>query len=606
MSGLGTSLSPFQLKRDTLIVDQPQISKKTVQILVLVSGVLTLLIWTVGGINPPLGLRFLVIGFGPLLAFVAFNSIVFLRSYKELSTDPLFTKISVFALTFGIVAALVSLTLNNSISLVMNLVVSFLGTEYNIQGIAILFLGVLVPIIEESAKATPLLILSRSLRKEWGSTEKRVFKNSAIVFTVAFLVGATFTLLETYLYIFNTIDFTLLTKDKNYYSAYIQLLIRFSFPLHIGTTVIMGLGILLVLGRSIHRTPLIEEYAPFFLAYIIAIFIHGLWNGSLVTSLFNPLPSIEIYGHAFPIFTIGLGFTISAVLIVSLLYFPNIRLYPCKICGNGHFPPFSQEAHYNVLIAPPSFISYEIKFRKKSFRFFFQELKAGLSLVQRKEGKSVISHLTQKNFEGAMQQVLPPCVQCGSVVSQDGICPTCRSTPMFLCGTCNYPIPVYAQECWKCQKSVTAPFAKTMKLPERMIDNVAIGLGTFSSVHFITLTFILIGAFFTLGFYDAFFSYLFLFASLSTCFVIALYWVNGTNNRGAGVAFFRVVFSLTLIDLTLTVLAFTLIGIFSPLKLGVPILGFLMWLLFAVFMYSFAAKVMLDTRIFIQQTGGER
>ena len=139
-----------------------------------------------------------------------------------------------------------------------------------------------------------------------------------------------------------------------------------------------------------------------------------------------------------------------------------------------------------------------------------------------------------------------------------------------------------------------------------MIDNVAIGLGTFSSVHFITLTFILIGAFFTLGFYDAFFSYLFLFASLSTCFVIALYWVNGTNNRGAGVAFFRVVFSLTLIDLTLTVLAFTLIGIFSPLKLGVPILGFLMWLLFAVFMYSFAAKVMLDTRIFIQQTGGER
>ncbi|RMG26347.1 MAG: PrsW family intramembrane metalloprotease [Methanobacteriota archaeon] len=605
MSGLGTSLSPFQLEQDTFVIDQPKISMRVFQILALISWTLTLLIWTMGGTNHSLAMRFLVVGFGPFLAFLAFNSIVYLRSYETLSQDRLFPKIAFFALTFGIVSALVSLTLNNSVSIIADVVTSILGTEYNIQGIYILFLGVLVPIIEESAKATPLLILSRSLRKEWGAVEKRVFKTSAVVFMVAVLVGSTFTLLEAYLYIFNTIDFTLLQNDRNYFPAYVQLLIRFSFPLHVGTTVLMGFGIIIVLGRSLNRTPIAEEYGPFLLAFVISVFTHGLWNGSLVFSAFNPLPSINIYGSAMPVFTLGLGFVITVFLILSLTFFPNISLLQCEICGNSHFPPFTQEAHYNIRFSLPSLFSYEVKFIKKSLRYWFRELITGFSFKQRIEGQPVISYLQQKDFENALQHVLPLCVQCGSKVQSDGICLVCRSTPMFLCRTCNYPIPVYAQQCWKCQRSVAAPFSRTMKLPTKLINNISIGLGTFSAVHFITLTFILVGAFFILGFYDEFFSYLFLFATLSICFVVALYWVNGRTNLGAGIAFFRIVFSLTLIDLVLTVLAFTLLGILSPLKLGIPILAFLFWLIFAIMMFFIASKIILDTRIFIQQSTGE-
>lgn len=601
MSELGASLSPFQREFSPVYRDLAHLPKKKVRIFAVISSLISLIIFASGALDPPIPLRFIVVGFGPIFAFFAITSLFYLRSHESLSKDPLIVQIISFALVFGIAAALISLTLNTSTSLIINSLLISLGFNVDLQTLFLLFFAIIVPIIEEAAKAVPIFILSRSLRKEWGEQEKRVFSSSGIILFVAVLVGATFTLLETYLYIFNSISFEILEDDGLFNGAFLQLFVRFTFPLHIGTSVLMGLGLMLVLGKSRHRTPLLIEYAPFFFAFFVAVFAHGLWNGSLVASSFNPLPLINFLGEPFPLVTFILGLIVTSFIIIAFLFFPNIQLIPCKVCGNSHFPPFTHEAHYDVPFPSIGILSYEVKFAKPSLRGVINELKRGTYTHQKSIGQKIKDLINAGEYEAALNEVLPECIQCGARVGKNGVCSYCRSTPMFLCENCNYPIPVYAQECWKCSKKVLAPFSRTMKIPEKLINNISIGLGTFSAVHFITLTFVLVGLFFALGAYESFFSYLFLYSALSICFVIGLFWVNGSANRGAGIAFFRIIFALTLVDMTLTTFALTLLGILSPIRFGIPPLAFLVWLIFALIFVTMAFRILTETRIFIQQ-----
>lgn len=536
----------------------------------------------------------------PSIPFVSLLSLMIYRYYHELLDEKAYIAAE-FVFVGGIVSVLFSLILNSDFYLlILALALIFQITQADIQFLLFLMFAVLAPIVEETAKMLPIFILSRSIVKEWGQRETRVFKGQGLVVFCGILIGLIFTFLETYLYVFR---FDPLNTNNSQSMVYLQVLIRWLFPIHVTTTTLMALGIYLSLSGSNKTVLPLKDYQTFFATYIVAILIHGAWNGSLVLGTQNT-PDVKIFGESIYLTTLAVGIISNIILLLVVLKFVNIQVPQCNFCMNYHEEPHTAETHLQYRLAPKHKIEINPDVSKFSFRYLKHRFQQRNIYRQRQE--LLQDAVKRKDYPLAEQYIMSECQLCFSFLDTDGICRACNSVPLNVCTNCNFPVPVYSTECWKCSQTIIPPFESTLSYPNKLSNSIAIGIAKFTGVSFIGAV-ILVALLIFMNEWEGLvnFGIVFLFMLMALAVGIALYWNSSLRTKGYGLGILRILAGIVLFDLGIFGVTWAILGMFLTVLFSIDILAVVLAAIYTItvfigFVYI-GTRMVLDTKIVVHR-----
>ncbi len=556
---------------------------------------------------PILFAKFLFIALFPIFAFFLVNLGAIAIATEELKDDQLITRVYLFLFVSGILSTLFALTLNTTTSSIVLVFSLFLNkSEENLKVILLIFFAVVAPLVEEMAKGVPLFILARSMRKEWGENERRLFKTSKLILISAILVGSIFTFLETYLYVFNSVDLSSQSLQEGFGDAFAQIMIRWTFPLHIATTILMGWGVYNTNMSSRNKVPMPKEFLPMGLTFFGAVALHGAWNGSLVMARFTDTLTLPVYGLDFPITTFGVGIVVIAIIAGSGYIFWRMEDRVCPVCQNVHSEPFDLDSHYDIEFAVPGRFNFQIQPKKSMAKEFLAEIRRNMKRKKRPEIQARRQYVLEKKYDKALEIIAPQCIICNASLPPSGICNSCRATPLFACTNCNFPVPVYSQYCWKCKKEITPPYSTVLSALPSFLDMLSMGIMILFVVNFIVITIYMSFALLSLGFTTALITRLFLYIMIAVSMVIVVQWYLSRDKRGLAVAYNRILFALVTVDTGLMAIFFYGLALFTATNfMGDPaslLVGFLLTIMVELVAFYIAFVTLRDVRIMIQQT----
>ncbi len=428
-------------------------------LILLVAGLISLSIGQVLQGESLLLVRQIFVFVLPVIIPTIYTLIVLLIFYNRIINSTNFHKVFSYFFVFATISVLFSLLLNTDLTRLLQYLGFLTLPRFWIDMTAY---AVIAPLVEELAKLLPLFVLSVSSIKVWGNKPKRVVENPSVLIFYAFIIGGMFTFLETLLYIYNTLQrlgvstFDLLQKDV-WDAVFAQIMIRFSFPLHIVTPVIMAFFIQRSLFNSRNLLPEVSGNA-IGIGFVSGVILHSFWNGNLVFSAYNSqFPTILVYGSKMPVTVFWEGLLLWTILLVILVsvYLSDLPLLKCNVCGNFHYPPYSAKEH----------LQEQGELGMLYFISSFSSLR--------------LSHLLKRVYYKLRKLPFSPgvkyCPNCSEVMT--GItCENCESVPTFICKFCKFPVPVYANSCWNCKRELEVVFDQSFRLRQKPIEQIFLGI----------------------------------------------------------------------------------------------------------------------------------
>ncbi|MGZ9222060.1 MAG: PrsW family glutamic-type intramembrane protease [Anaerolineales bacterium] len=169
-------------------------------------------------------------------------------------------------------------------------------TNPAVVAVALIYIGVLVPAIEETIKPIGVWLFAGKL-------------NAAQGFTLGALSGAGYALIETIGVSGQTIEWASTLTSRIGTGL-----------LHITTSALMGAAIVMAWRE--------RRYLRFIGTYVLAILLHGLWNSIAVFFAFSTIA--ELFGQAGPLSTIQPAMIVSlavlAIVLFVILVISNLRM----------------------------------------------------------------------------------------------------------------------------------------------------------------------------------------------------------------------------------------------------------------------------------------
>ncbi|OLS20889.1 MAG: hypothetical protein HeimC2_35430 [Candidatus Heimdallarchaeota archaeon LC_2] len=362
---------------------------------------------------------------GPLLSFIFYMSLLMFLFYRE-TYRRTFKIIFEYALIGGIVSILFALTLNSR-AILLEIV---LAINYDLEFGIFVFSAIIAPTIEEIAKAVPVYYLSKGLlTRENSDREFRLLQSLKTSVLVGSITGAIFNVLETYWYVWNLGYLFDLDNEEIWEIVSAQVMIRSLNPLHLFTSAIIGVGVGLAVWNSNRKILLNQDYRNGIMAFLLAVFIHGLWNGSLVLAD-EDTDTMKLFGIELPLFNVGLLIVTFVGIFLLWGFISTFESELCTYCEEWHKPPYNEEDHYNI---PKISIPISTK---------------------------ILSAFKSQKYQ---------CLSCKSTVI-GGSCSSCNSMKVFNCGNCKATIPAHSSKCWKCQKSVEVPYGNILTFPDNSVS----------------------------------------------------------------------------------------------------------------------------------------
>lgn len=467
--------------------------------------------------------RFLFALFGPFLTYIFFISITIYLGFDSLSQQLGIRKILGFLVISGITSTVISLMLNTRGQYTFIFTYArFLPESITVEDLTFVVVVVMAPLIEETMKALPILIIMRGFIQSWGGKESRILNNSSISTLAAVIVAGMFTMLETYNYILGGIDSDFLTNDDGWYYVYQQIIIRSLSPLHYVTVAIVSFSVFFSLSNLRTKTMTRRDLTPVMVGYAAALAIHGFWN--YLASTIQPTDPL-LFGF-YPVNLFTFGMLILTILLAIIFYSSRIVTTECPYCGLTHNPPFDAKSHYTatpiVQIPSISFFLWKLKMKK---------------VFNNENGTRKIAK------EGDMAKV-------------------------FTCNNCSYPIPVYSVKCWKCDFYLDPPYSEVFQFRKGISDNVSIGINLVLSSAYVTLTLTTLIAIVKEGASEGLSQGVLLFALLGFAYIWSSYWSLNPDTKPLGIILSRFLTGAFFIQ---TVFLFQFIGMLLADTIGVLI-----------------------------------
>ncbi len=477
----------------------------------------------------------LAIVFAPILfslALILFAGFVLRKLLKE---ERHFTFLLQFIFVSGLVSLIVALMLNTRYFYLVYVITLVTGFFLNIDPTSlsnlgnIVFVSIVVPLFEETAKIIGIFYLSKTIiaEKETGK-EVRALNNPGFILFSAVVVGSTFTFIETYFYsILGTGIFT--PKVGNYWSLILlQVVVRFGSPLHVASTMISAYGLILALYRENKPSMTISSYRAFLPAFILAWALHSAWNYFATVSHPSngfPFGTFVLFGYDIPQIFLFLAPIIWITIIGLLLRVKSIEALRCNFCNNWHSPPFTPESHIGV----------------SHFEGFFTKIH---------------ERLTSHWFKPGI------CPNCKRHMGDSEVCMLCGSRILYTCPRCYAVIPVSSTRCWKCEALLIPPFESTIRFRKSYLDVFALAMLRLYLISYLASALILLFYFKEIG-QDFLTTLLFILILilLSGAFLVSYFWSSNNSTRGLGVAFARIITAMLFLLILSLMLVLNLISI---------------------------------------------
>ncbi len=539
--------------------------KEILAILAISSLFLFILLYIFGGSNDTntniddvtLQARMIFFLIGPLLSFLFYISLLLFLFFRE-TYRRTFKIIFEYAMIGGIVSILFALTLNTrAILLAIALSIEF-DQEFGIFA----FAAIIGPMIEEIGKGIPIYYLSKALiTRENSEKEFRLLQNIRTPVMVGSLTGAIFNILETYWYIWNLGYLFELEDKENWQLVSSQIVLRSLNPLHLFTSAILGLGIGLAIWNTNRKVLLNENYSAGLFGFLVAVFFHGLWNGSLVRAD-EDTQTLELFGIELPLLNVFLIVVSLAGLIFLWSYISKFESVTCDFCDEWHKPPYEPEAHFHL--------------------------------------PNISLSLTTKML-GTFRPQVYKCNFCQKVVSGKS-CTSCNSKKLFTCGNCNATIPAHASTCWMCQKGVEIPFSTILDYPDHSSSTLSKPLvyilAGFYVPSSLAILVILSNSFSTAeedsGLIDSLMIIFFFLLILGLTLVQIMRWLNNEYKYAMGYSLSRTIFSMMIIQFAILFLAVGIILMSLSQIEGSFLVGGFLFVVESLLIFRYAITVLLD------------
>jgi len=448
--------------------------------------------------------RLMFIFIGPMISAIFFITFILYFTYDDIKTDNSFKEILSFSIVGGVVSIITALTLNTRSFLTTIIVLQSVFSIKNEGIIALISIGLIGPIIEEFSKTIHIYILSTGVYTSWGKKETRILNNKGTILMISMLAGVIFTLLETYWYIFN-LGYIYDVSNTNIWNLLAgQVIIRSIFPIHIATTAMMGYGLLLTLYNKPSINVTYKDYSLYTMGIILAITLHGLWNGLLILSEMFEFKTITISSYQIPIVNLFIGLIALGVVIIVPYYIKKLSPSVCEHCSLWHIPLSNIEDH-NLRRA-----------------------------------------YTTSTFQlQAVSKYLKKCHNCKSEVSKD-ICERCKAVLVHTCGNCKNYLPIYIDVCWNCNFAVNPPYNKFLEYRSGMLSNLAIGITRILTTLYIPISLSLLIMAVMGNTEDEILIRFFLLILLSSCYLITSIWLSNEKTRSMGISLSRIFLAIIL------------------------------------------------------------
>ena len=520
------------IKRDSLEDKNMLILPKHAYLLISISSlVLSSLLYYLGSEKNPIG-RFSFAILGPLLTFMIFVSLVLYLGFDCFSTHLGIRKIIGFLLVAGVSSTLIALTLNTRGQYAIIFTYLKINKNAGLEEVSFILSVIMAPLIEETMKNIPLFILMRGFYQSWGGVSKRILNDSRMTALAGVLIAGMFTMLETYFYILDTINYESIQDEEVWSANYLQIIIRSTSPIHYLTVAVVSFSIFLTLYNSRNRTLGFTEMIPVFVAFLVALVIHGTWN-FVALQLSESTPT---YFNFYPVPLFYLGMIALLALLGIIIYSSKLISEECSFCGLNHAPPFDVPSHFE----PTSYLKVpsinQLLWKRSAKKFFSDNLG-----VERPIAK------------------------------------------IFVCTHCSYPVPVYSIKCWFCGYRLEPPYSQVFQFRRNLWDNLSIGLTLILATTYLVNTLIALVSVFRNGYSDENGLVILVLTFLGISYLWGSYWALNPRTKPLGIilsrfltgAFFiQLIFLMQIISILIsdnlgifTVTSFNLIMVFLALGL---------------------------------------
>lgn len=453
---------------------------------------------------------------GPFLSTIFFLGIVF-----SIFTDELkqlnFKLIIKYTVVSGLVSIIFAISLNSRAFIAFLLSSQFL--EIDIDSISLVIFGIIGPIIEETAKILPVFYLSRGVIANRGKKiESRLLSNGKLPILLGLVTGLIFNLLETYWYTFNVSYIFILDDVEIWNNLASQVILRGTNVLHLLTTAIAAYGISTSLWNTTSKSMKFKDFKVGGLFFISAVFLHGLWNGSLIMADENTA-AVRLISIDIPIFNLVMMVFMLFGLIFLLQQSNKLTDEKCVECDEWHSP--------------------DIKDHKKIFYpkiSFWNRIKENMGPKY-------------NNYH---------CKSCKSIIDPGGkICNSCNARNMYSCPNCSAPLPVYESECWRCNKAINPVFDNIMQFRtnngELIIEGIMYILTATYIGVILTVLIVLIYSPNTLENDFTGVQIIFL-GMIGSSFIIILKWLRIPSKKALGMSVARTIVGMMIIEFSLILL----------------------------------------------------
>ncbi len=476
---------------------------------------------------------------GPLMAF-SFVIFISLWLLKIPAFDGQTRDMFLFGLLMAILGIFFALTINTRSSLIA---ISLLGVGVlNLEQAIFLLVAIFAPIIEEFVKIYPALLLSVHFKEKNGRTV-RYISNPQYFLILAIIGGGVFNLLETYLYTWSA-SLENIEVQEEWRFLNFQLLLRSVNPLHVASTLISALGIIVAMQSSDNSAMTRNEFKIFFPYFLGAVLLHGLWNGSSILfsdqTLYYNLPLVNWL-------LIPVSITI---WIAIMLRYRRLEITECEVCMQWHLPNFSHT-------------------------------------VDPRLDQGMIS-LSFTNFDNSHV-----CSNCKN--PKPGLdCEHCGATEVFACSNCQYPLPIFGTKCWKCNQTVESVVDELTRLDTPATEKFFKSMYLFISITYVMQLLIDLTRFFSdTCNLDKLPVQFVLFFVISGALLGGVYLNTSTKYRLWGIAVAKYLFAQVLL-----LIAMLLIFVGIIFTVSLPASAIFLFIVALVYLYIFF-KVIYPSKIFM-------
>jgi len=420
--------------------------------------------------------------------FLLWLSVIILAFLQNSSTIEYWTFARLASLLFimGILTTYLAIIIENKSLLFLEALSSLLDSLVirfdNSTIVATTFYVGIIPIIEETIKLLPIIILLRSyikIDKEHSISYKLLPSLKTFILFGA-ITGGLFDLIE---------QFFILSKIEE--KLYPSLIFRRSvFPLHMMNSMVgaFGIGLLLYLRNSISREKQITKKRKIYVLYLLAFMLlsfpliyHALWN------YFSRINNATILTF--------LGYISYPIYLIFTLFLIIHQTRHCNLCHTEHYS----------LLCP------------------FVVSNIDISTICLKDAKKV---------EFSKDTTLFSCPYCLLDQYNGDYCLHCWSFPKLECNNCHQVLPAFSRMCWSCGTEVESIYDKMLSNSPPPVASISVGVTRFLSGLIVSLFILSIGSFSntlsSLG-YTAF------FIVITSLFVTIVLWSYSKKNRSKAI-----------------------------------------------------------------------